>query len=347
MIAQIVDESGDGLEQSRDYVAGARVYSDWINAQGGIGGHRLVLVTRVDGGDAAGARDALREVLDRNNAVALFGFVSELALAALASERELARRGIALVAPLSGLDAAEGDEHTFFLRPSWGDEALFCIDWLRKTSLTRMAIVADASATSRAQREAALRGLAPRGVTLAADVAIGANGADAGAAARRVAAVQPQFVLVLADSVGTAQFVRAWRAIDAGTPLVAMSRVRQQTVLELAGTRAAHGTLLTQVVPDPFKGTSPLARQHLELMKRFRDEPPSHLTFEGFIAAKYLVTVMKSIGGRIDRASVLAALRSRRTVDLAGMVIAWPERGSRGSRFADMTLLRRDGSLLQ
>lgn len=49
VIAQIVDESGDGLEQSRDYVAGARVYFDWINSQGGITGRRLVLITRADG----------------------------------------------------------------------------------------------------------------------------------------------------------------------------------------------------------------------------------------------------------------------------------------------------------
>lgn len=78
-------------------------------------------------------------------------------------------------------------------------------------------------------------------------------------------------------------------------------------------------------------------------MKRFRDEPPSHATLEGFIAAMYLVTTLRLINGEIDRASILAALRARRDSDVGGFVVAWPNWTNRGSRYVDLTLLRRNG----
>jgi hypothetical protein len=128
--------------------------------------------------------------------------------------------------------------------------------------------------------------------------------------------------------------------------MAGLSNIGEQMLLELAGPKNAYGVLLTQVVPDPYHGTTAVARWHLMLMKRFRDEPPSHATLEGFMAAKFLVATMRSITGEIDRASILTALRRRRDVDLGGVVISWPQQSNRGSRFLDMTLLRKDGTLL-
>ncbi len=167
------------------------------------------------------------------------------------------------------------------------------------------------------------------------------------ATAAKVSAAKPQFVLVLADTLAAGQFIEAYRALDPLVAMAGLSNISHQILIELAGPASAAGTLLTQVVPDPSRGASAVAREHIALMKRFRDEPTSHATLEGFVAAKYLVATMRSIDGEIDRASLLAARRARREVDVGGFVITWPDRSNRGSRFSDMTLLRKNGTLLQ
>jgi branched-chain amino acid transport system substrate-binding protein len=345
VIGQVADATGDNAEISRDYVAGERVYFDFVNSTGGVAGRRISLVVKDDGGLPDRAIVAARELVERNGVQLLFGNVGDAGVAALVKSGELRKWGVALLAPLSGVDV-ESDQ-VFFVRPTYRTEALRIVDWFRGMSLTRAAIVHGSGDFARESHEAVVSRLREVGVELVADVGIGGDGRDSTAVAARIAASRPQFVLVLADTLAAGQFVKAFRAIEPVVPVVGMSNIRHQTMLEVAGSKAAFGALLTQVVPDPFRGTSSLVREHLVLMKRFRDEPPSHATLEGFVAAKHLIATLRAINGEIDRASILTALRARREVDVGGFVISWPGRSNRGSRFADMTLLRKDGSLLQ
>jgi ABC-type branched-subunit amino acid transport system substrate-binding protein len=346
VVGQIVDESGDNIDVGRDYVAGARVYFDFVNSQGGIAGRRLNLVVKDDGGVPERTVTAARELLEARGALLLFGTLGDASVSALSGGGDLKRWGVALFAPLAGADQESAADQVFFIRPTYRTEVQRIVDWFRGASLSRAAIVVGPGAFARESRAAALDYLKQGGITVAADIAVAGDGRDSAAAAARVAAAKPQFVLILADTLVAGQFIKVFRAMEPGVSMVGLSNVGHQTLLELVGPATAYGTLLTQVVPDPFRGASPLVREHLALMKRFRDEPPSHTTLEGFIAAKYLVATLRSIPGEIDRASILAALRSRREVDLGGFLVAWPGRSNRGSRYADMTLLRKDGSLL-
>jgi ABC-type branched-subunit amino acid transport system substrate-binding protein len=264
----------------------------------------------------------------------------------LAKSGDLARLNVALFAPLEGVEVESGPDHVFFLRPSYRAEAVRLVEWFGDGVARRAAIVRAPGVFPREARDAVLAWLRAGDVQLVADIEIAGDGRDVVTAARKVASADPRFVLVLADTVVTGQFVKAFRALDTGITVAALSNVAHQTLLEVASPKLAHGTLLMQVVPDPFRGTSRVAREHLALMKRFRDEPPSHVTLEGFIAAKYLVAVLRTINGDIDRASILAALRARREIDVGGFAVSWPNRANRGSRFVDLTMLRKDGSLL-
>lgn len=346
VIGQVVDESGAGLELSRDYVAGARVYFDAVNAQGGIGGRRLTLVVKDAGGSAARAVALARELVERDNAQVLFGNVGDAGVAALAKSPDWQRLNTALFAPLAGIEVDAGNDTLFFLRPSYRAEAVRLVEWLGGGGARRAAIVRGPGDSAREAHDAVVARLRAADIALTADVELAADGQDAAAVAKKVVAGDPRFVLVLADTVVAGQFVKAFRELDPGITLAGLSNLSQLTLLELATPRVAHGMQLMQVVPDPFHGATPVAREHQALMKRFRDEPPSHATLEGFIAAKYLVATLRSINGEVDRASILAALRARRDGDVGGFVVAWPNRSNRGSRYVDLTLLRKDGTLL-
>ena len=57
VVGQLVDYAGKYGEASRDYVAGAKTYFDWINAKGGVNGHRVRHVVL----DTAFTPEGLRE----------------------------------------------------------------------------------------------------------------------------------------------------------------------------------------------------------------------------------------------------------------------------------------------
>jgi branched-chain amino acid transport system substrate-binding protein len=347
VVGTVADQTGENLEASRDYLAGARVYFDAVNARGGIKGRRIVVVAKDGSSDSTQAVALVGELIRDYQPAVLFGLVGDREVDAVIRSENFRRSGVALFAPLSGSDTSTTGQAVFFLRPTYATEAGRIVDWFNASGLTAGALVSGSTQYAAAVRVAVGERLRRSSTQLVADVVMAADGSDAKAVAARIAQASPQFVVVVADTIATAQFAKAFRPRAQGVVVVGLSNVNQQTYFELAGPTAAPGTWLMQVVPNPRTGMLAVAREHLVLMKQYRDELPSHLTFEGFIAAKMLVAALRSIDGEIDRASVNAALRTRREFDAGGFVVAYPGPLNRGSSFSDISLLRKDGTLLQ
>jgi ABC-type branched-subunit amino acid transport system substrate-binding protein len=118
-------------------------------------------------------------------------------------------------------------------------------------------------------------------------------------------------------------------------------------MFELLGPKLAHGVMVTQVVPNPLIPETALLKEHLDAMRQFRDEPPSHLTLEGFIAARVLVEGLKRAGPRASREAILGAFQRFRRVDLKGLVVDLTPQGRADSPNVDIAMIRRNGNLLQ
>ena len=103
---------------------------------------------------------------------------------------------------------------------------------------------------------------------------------------------------------------------------------------------------MTQVVPNPEKLDQPVLLEHARLLKQFLDEPPTHSTLEGFIAAKTLVLALRNAGRTLKRADINKAVKALRRADLGGLIVDFAESDNRGFGFVDVTFLRRDGRVL-
>ncbi|MBS0319667.1 MAG: ABC transporter substrate-binding protein [Proteobacteria bacterium] len=327
----------DAQDAARDYVAGAQVYVDAVNERGGVRGQRLVLRSEAVGDPAAFAALMQRATTDPQ-VVALFGPVGQPLIDQLAASPAVRQRQVAVFAPLSGGEA--GAAGMTYVRASYRAEAARLTEWFGANRVGTLAMVRDAGTGEIAQ---AVRNSAQRAsVKVVGDVA--ASG-DAGAVATAVAATHAQVVLLVTDTLRAGQIVKALRPRAPGTYIVSLSNIAQQTLLELAGP-AAVGTVLTQVVPGPRSLQVAVVQEHLRAMKRFRDEPPSYLTIEGYIAAKALVAVMSGMTAPIERGALVQALAVPRELDVGGFPLQLGGRG-RASSYVDLTMLRRDGSLLQ
>jgi ABC-type branched-subunit amino acid transport system substrate-binding protein len=105
--------------------------------------------------------------------------------------------------------------------------------------------------------------------------------------------------------------------------------------------------MVTQVVPNPALPDSSIQKEHLDAIRKFRDEPPSHLTLEGFMAAKVLVEGLRRAGASPTRESILAAMQHMGRYDLGGFTVDVSPNGRDHGAFVDLAMIRRNGGLLQ
>jgi len=102
-------------------------------------------------------------------------------------------------------------------------------------------------------------------------------------------------------------------------------------------------------VPAPQKEAVPIVREHARAMRKFRDEPPSHLTLEGFIAAKTMVEALRRglTAKVVRREDVTAALAGLPEASLAALANEYATSASGGARMIEVTMVGGDGRLIQ
>lgn len=345
VVGVVGGQTGPFADAFRDYLAGARTFLDHANRSGGVNGRRIEVRVRDDRGEPAATVALTRELIEVDRADVLFGYFGDATVAAAASSGAFQGSGIALVGAVSGLDPGEGARNLFFTRASYEGEIRRAIEQFRGMGIRRFGIAVAALDSPRSVAARAVTLMAAEMVEHAATVEIAVDGQGNEAAAARLRAAAPQVVLVVGDTLTTAGFIKAWRRADAGTFLVGLSLVNHTTVMEMLGPELAAGTLITQVVPDPTKSAHAVVGEHLRLMKVYRDEPPSHLTLEGFLAAKTLVTALRRARPGAGRKDIAAALRAMDQADLGGITVNFAGT-SRGYGFVDIAFLRRNGTLL-
>jgi len=345
-IGALIDEFGVNADLGKDYLAGARTYFDYVNANGGILGQKINLVVKNDGGDAVETVRLTREFIEKEKVDALFGYIGDEGVQALAGDAFFKAAQTLLYAPLSGTEL-NGQSNIYFVRPSYRDEAKHIVQHFTLLGSASFVVVATPNQFGHSLTQEVSEQLKSRGLALAGRFDLPLNLKNIDAIVRNVLSAKAQVVVLAADTIATAEFLKRFRAVDRGTNVVAFSTVNHRTLLEIAKPEFAGSTLLTQVVPHPSQSTTKLQTEHRTLMLKYRDEPPSHLTLEGFMAAKSLVRVLEAAGRNAGHAGILAALGGDRRYDLGGMTLVFSPKSDRGSNFVDIAFLRKNGTLVQ
>lgn len=323
VVGHLLDRSGAQADLARDYLAGAKVMFDATNAGGGP--VRIQHVVRDADADPRAALAQALSLVDGEHAELLFGPGDQL-LPALAGSPELLRRGVQIVAPLSGL--ALNAENVWFTRADYQAELDAAVRQLRDYGLTRVALAvskefasigAGNGASWLARQESAM---GTRAVPL---------DGNAEAAARSIAAQRPGAVIVVGDTLAYASLGRALAAQGWYGFLVGLSAVSPTVAREVLGAGYAGGIVLTQVAPGPQAATLRVVKEHVARMKQYLDEPPSPSTIAGYIGAAWLVRALGTWRG--GTAELRRALQSR--VDVGDFTLDFTQ-GQRGSRYVQL-----------
>jgi branched-chain amino acid transport system substrate-binding protein len=340
------DQSSANADVGRDYLAGARTYFDHINTSGGINGRKITVVVKDDEGDAAGTVRATRELIEVERVDVLFGYVGDEGISALAVDPVFNASRITLFAPLAGVELKGARNNIVFMRPTYRDEASYIVEHFRALGNASFAIVATDNSIGAALDGEAARALGEKGNTTVTRIKLSTDLKNVDSVIRAITQAKAQVIIMAADTISMAGFLRKFRENDKGSNVVGFSTINHRTLIELAKPDFAMSTVLTQVVPHPGANDTKLQTEHSALMKRYRDEPPSHVTLEGFAAAKALVRALER-SRDTSRAAIFASFAGEKSFNLEGLTLVYATNDRRGSTFVDLAFLRKNGQLVQ
>ncbi|WP_316151854.1 ABC transporter substrate-binding protein [Cupriavidus sp. BIC8F] len=317
VVGHLLDRGGAQADLARDYLAGAKVMFDAVNA--GNGPVRIAHVVRDADPDPRRALAQAVSLAESDRAELLFGPGDRL-LPELAASAELGRRGVQIVAPLSGLGLTA--DNVWFTRADYQAELDAAVRQLRSYGLTSiaLALAPDFAAPSLARLEAQT---GTRAVPL---------DANPDAAARRIAATRPGAVIVAGDTLAYAGLGRALAVHGWYGFLVGLSSVSATAAREILGAGYNGGMVLTQVAPGPQQATLRVVKEHVARMKQYLDEPPSPATLAGYIGAAWLARALAGLRGS-GAAEMRRALQGR--VDVGDFALDFTH-GQRGSQYVTL-----------
>lgn len=341
VIGQAIDLSSPNASIGRDYVAGIKTYFDALNAAGGINGKRIRYVVRDDQAVPAVAVKVVNELIERDQIDYLLGGVGDNVAQAVLNAPSFKRSNLILFAPL--VDAIElNSNRVLFWRPSYLQEVRHIFSHFSQLGMTDVGIVyQDVPSAQQAFRNLSteLRG---RGLKLTGSAKIGNNEKQNAQEASQLAATKPGFVIVIADTISTALFLKEFRQHAAQIFVAGTSLINLETLRELAGPRAVEWTVFSQVVPNPNTGKSSIQLEHLNMMKKYRDEPPSSLTLEGFTIAKALAKAIQR-SKRSSRTALQELMSQDTNIDLGGLSINASPGSNHLSNYVDIALFKKSG----
>lgn len=343
VIGQAIDLSGPNAAIGRDYVAGIKTYFDSINSSGGINGKRIQYIVRDDQGESGMAVNITTELIERDQVDYLFGGVGDGATLAVLDSPSFKHSGQILYAPLAAAGQLTGSR-VLFWRPGYKQEIRHLFTHFVRLGLKNAGIVYQESPANLEAYSSLKAELQTHGMTVTGTAHIGVNGDLNALEAQRLAATKPGFVIVIADTISTGLFLKEFRKHDAQTFVAGTSLINLSTLRELAGAKAVEWTVFSQVVPNPNSATSLIQVEHLNMMRKYRDEAVSSLTLEGFAAAKALVkTIMQA---KHSRSALHELMAQNGDIDLGGLSIVATANSNHLSNYLDIALFKKGSGLL-
>ena len=341
-VGESIDLTGANGDLGKDFLAGARVYFDYINSNGGVRGKKIVLDARDNHGSVEKSNQITQDFLGKDKVDVLFGYYGDGIVEAAVANPAFIRADMALVAPFSGVSLAKPG-NVYFMRPSYTQEVKAVLDYVKTLGLTKIAVVYSPNEYGNSGMIAVKNVLRGFGVQLVAEQSLRENNtADMTSAIQKIKLGGAQATLMIMETLPAAAFVKTYHPLSPGALLLGLSQINHQTLIEVAGKSAAAGVIITQVVPHPANFRMETVRELDKIMKKYRDEAPSHLTMEGYLAAKWLVKALMQVEAPKQLNQTLAQTRH---LDLGGFYLN-VNSSHRASEYIDITAISTRGGLL-
>ena len=314
------------------------------NAEGGVNGRKLDLVSYNDGYEPDKAIENTKKLLQEDNVFALIGEVgtpTSKAAQPIASDA-----GVPFIGPFTGAEFLRNPykRTVINVRASYFQETEAMVEHLvTDLGVSRIAILYQDDSYGRAGLGGVKRALERRNMELVAE---GTYKRNTTAVKRAVLAIRkgnPEAVIMIGAYKPCAEFIKLARKVGVGAKFLNVSFVGSKALAKELGD-AGQGVIVTQVVPFPEDESVPLvARYKQALMAVDSDAEGGFVSLEGYTVGRLAIRVLGELGATVTREGFLNKIVEVRTFDLDGVTLTYGAEDNQGMDQVFLTVIQPDG----
>jgi ABC-type branched-subunit amino acid transport system substrate-binding protein len=319
-----------------------------VNAQGGIGGRDIELITLDDEDRSERTAVNVKLLASEHQVVALFGFVG--AGAHRAGARGAVEEGLPYIAPVSGSQELRSGTlpWVYNLRAGHVDEIEYIARHTSNVGITRVSLVSEYNSQGWELRDALMDAFEKKGTRVASITSVDHEGSKYSlpGAVSSVLSGSPQAIVLGSDYVASARFVEAVRSAGYTGIFYTLSTVGGGPLMQQLGSLAA-GISVTQVVPFPWTSSAQVGRAFQAFCVRRKIEP-SFASMEAWLASTLLVDALRRAKD-VTPAHLAEALDALPPRDFGGFTAGFYSnvKGRRTPAQVDLTVFSRTGKFVK
>jgi branched-chain amino acid transport system substrate-binding protein len=328
----------------KNMVAGAQLAFEEANAQGGIAGRRLRLVSLDDELKPDKAVANYEKLLSEHKVFAFFGCVGSGTTAAAA--QVLKDSGAPMVGGYAVADSARDKTKgaAYYVRATTGREAEVLIQQLTTVGITRIAVAHLDNPGGLEALKVIDAALAKHQLKPVAAGAMKNDASNANELAKTLTEKEPQAVVMYLGGTLGGELMKATWGLGAHPSFYGMSIVPGEVIAKVVGERT-RGLAISQVTPYPWNQVEPVAKDYRRLADAAK-VPVGYYSYEGYLNALVMLDALKRTGTDLTRPRLHAALRATR-MRLANMEVDLTQGHHTGSRFVELVQVTRDGHFVR
>ncbi len=326
----------------KENTEGAKLYFDHVNANGGVNGQKIELVSLDDKFDPKLAAENAKKLITENNAVALFlnrGTPHTQAIAPLLDQYK-----VPLVAPSTGAMVLHTPVNPwiFNVRAPYQKETERAVQHLVSTGVTRIAVAHVDDSFGADCATGALRGFDKAHMRAAFVLKFDREKPDFTQIAAGVNKADIQALLLIGSAAAVSEGTKQIRLKGSKATVVTVSNNASGGFIKMMGDYG-RGTIVTQVFPYERSLSAPIVKEAYDLAvaKGMSEVTPAML--EGYAGAKVLVEGLKHAGANPTRQKLRDALENMGRINIGGLEVNYSPKNHSGLQYADLSIIGPDG----
>ncbi len=347
--------SGPSKELGRQMKLGIDTCFNEVNAEGGINGKKISLVSLDDGYEPNRALETMKDLIENRKVFGIIGNVgtptAEVAIPYCLEKKTLffgAFTGAGL------LRKDPPDKYVFNYRASYAEETSYIVEYLvdiKKLRPSEIAVFAQNDSYGDAGFSGVVKAMQKYKVNKTDILRVGynRNTLDVEEAVNTILKNKSKLkaVVMICTYKPGAKFIQQLVDKDAKLMFTNVSFVGSNALAEELiglGEKYAKGVIVTQVVPHYESNAAAIINYREQLKKYFPNEEPGFVSLEGYLAAKIFCKAVSNTGKNITTDSLISNLESIRDFDMGiGSIINFGPSEHQGSHKIWVTVLDEKG----
>lgn len=330
-IGMVNDQSGANKGSGRGMKVGVDAYFKAVNANGGVNGRKIELVTMDDQMATDRTIDCLLKLADEQKVFAVVGSVgTSNCVASLPVVKEYK---LPYINPRTGATELRTPvvREVFHVRASYQQEVDRIVDQLVKQGAKRFAVFYQNDGLGTDILSSTEKAVKRHGLSVVSKGSFERNTVAVTAGLASIMEGKPDAIIVGAVYKPGAEFIKLARKEGVTARLASGSFAGGMNLVKAVGPEAAEGVIMSQVVPELDDLSLPITRECKEAIEKNPEEVGfNSVSMEGCMAAKSIVMALEKAGNPPTQAAFIQAYETMKEADMGGIKLTFTPQDHQG-----------------